>query len=356
MHQTTHGRIDFSGDDSAAREKAQRQYGSFQASANWLLAQIEPHSATLAHPSWSLATRLLHAARQLAWSSAEQERLAEFAGQMLALEGEAERMLAGTVPATPDLAFRLEQCAAQALTHYVAMQSEAARAVELSAASEQDDKAAARAAARADIGDAVRARLDEARAEKVPTEGLELYRVPGFVDAAGCRALVALIERDLFPSGLLGDEKDPEFRTSHSCNLSPHDAPVAEFEIATATLLGYNLRFAETVQGQRYEVGQRFKPHHDFFHKGETYYADVARQGGQRTWTAMLFLNRPEAGGATNFPNARARIDPEEGTLLVWNNMQADGTPNFQSLHEGTPIEAGRKYVLTKWFRERPYL
>lgn len=348
-------RIDFSGDAAAARERAQRQYASFQASATWLLAQIEPHSATVPGPDATLATRLLRAARQLAWASEEQARLADFAQHMLALEAEAEAMLGGGAKPTADLATRLEHCAARALAHYVAMQSEALRAQELSAASEQEDKAGARAAARADIGDTVRAQLDRAGAAKVATKGLELYRVPGFIDPAGCRALVELIERDLFPSGILGDQKDPEFRTSHSCNLSPQDAAVAAFEAKAASLLGYNLRFAETVQGQRYEVGQRFKPHHDFFHKGESYYEDVARQGGQRTWTAMLFLNRPEAGGATNFPNAEVRVEPEEGTLLVWNNMQADGTPNPQSLHEGTPIVAGRKYVLTKWFRERPF-
>jgi prolyl 4-hydroxylase len=108
------------------------------------------------------------------------------------------------------------------------------------------------------------------------------------------------------------------------------------------------------VQGQRYEVGQQFKPHHDFFHLGTSYYEDVTQRGGQRTWTAMLFLNRPEAGGRTGFPNARIEAEPTTGAVLIWNNMSPDGRPNPQSLHHGMPVEAGRKYVLTKWFRERP--
>ena len=69
----------------------------------------------------------------------------------------------------------------------------------------------------------------------------------------------------------------------------------------------------------------------------------------------MVFLNSPEAGGCTNFPTAGLIITPRTGNLLVWNNMDALGTPNSASLHQGMPVERGMKYVLTKWYRERPW-
>jgi prolyl 4-hydroxylase len=69
----------------------------------------------------------------------------------------------------------------------------------------------------------------------------------------------------------------------------------------------------------------------------------------------MLYLNRPNLGGATNFPNVGIKIDAEKGTLLIWSNLDRDGKPNPATLHQGTPVESGLKYVITKWYRARPW-
>lgn len=343
-------------DAAAARERAQRQLGSLRTSVGWLLNLMDVYAALVPQPEAALALRLRRSVRTLAWNSAEQERMAFFAERLAAMEAEAEEALAGSdapADALAALAVRLEQAAAEALSFYMTMQMELPRAAELSRPNEEEENSLPRLRARAEIGAGVRAQLAAQGATRLPAVGLELYRVSGFLDPAACETLIELIERDLFPSAVLGAEI-PGFRTSNSCNLSPADAPVAQFEAKVAELLGYNRRFSEVVQGQRYEVGQQFKPHHDFFHRGESYYEDVTQLGGQRTWTAMLFLNRPEAGGCTGFPEAGVKADPEPGSLLIWNNMAADGRPNPKSLHHGMPVEAGLKYVLTKWFRERP--
>ena len=342
---------------SPARERAQRQHQSLATSAAWLLGLIEPHAALVPPHDAGAAARLRRAARTLSWSSPEQERLAFFAERYAGLEAEAGQALASPAASEESLgaiALKLEQASAEALAFYVALQGEAARAAELSRSTEEDEDSPPRLRARAEIGAGVRARLAASGAVKLPAVGLELFSVPGFLDPAACEALIALIERDLFPSGVLGDRDAVGFRTSKSCNLTPAEPAVEAFEAKVADLLGINRRFAETVQGQRYEVGQEFKPHHDFFHPGESYYTDVTKQGGQRSWTAMAFLNKPEAGGHTGFPKASVEAVPDTGTLLVWNNMRPDGRPNHHSLHHGMPVEAGRKYVLTKWFRERP--
>lgn len=343
---------------AAARERAERQYASLKTSASWLLGLVEAHSALLAPVAATPAVRLRRAARTLSWNSAEQERLVFFAERFLGLETEAEAALGSGARPAEDLAAlasRLEQASAEALAFYMAMQGEAARAPELSRPKEEEEDSPARLSARAEIGAGVRARLAQRGTRRLPAVGLELFGVSGFLDEAERQALIELVERDLFPSGVLGKEI-PGFRTSKSCNLSAADPPVERFEEKVADLLGINRRFSEVVQGQRYEVGQEFKPHHDFFHRGQSYYDDVTEQGGQRTWTAMLFLNRPEAGGRTGFPKAGVEAEPEPGSLLIWNNMQADGRPNPNSLHHGMPVEAGLKYVLTKWFRERPLM
>ena len=65
----------------------------------------------------------------------------------------------------------------------------------------------------------------------------------------------------------------------------------------------------------------------------------------------MVYLNVPEEGGATAFPTLDYQVDPRKGMVLIWNNMKPDGTPNINTLHAGTPVTKGTKYVLTKWFR-----
>ena len=45
----------------------------------------------------------------------------------------------------------------------------------------------------------------------------------------------------------------------------------------------------------------------------------------------------------------------DQGTLLIWNNLNAEGEPNTNTLHQGMPVLAGVKYVITKWYRERPW-
>ena len=214
--------------------------------------------------------------------------------------------------------------------------------------------AAAKPHPRAGIGARVRERLLATKGiAKIPKETLEAFAVPHFLTPEDCEGLMRLIDADRVPSGLLSPSADPEFRTSESCNLSPAHPLVASFERRVNELMGIEPAYAETAQGQRYAVGQQFKAHHDFFYTDQPYWAEQEVMGGQRTWTAMAFLNKPEAGGQTMFPKAGLRITPAPGHLLIWNNLDVAGEPNPYSLHQGLPVEAGVKYVITKWYRER---
>ena len=209
---------------------------------------------------------------------------------------------------------------------------------------------------RMQIGTFVRERvLKTPNAFKIPAQGLDIFVVRNFLDAEECRKVIELIDKDRVPSGLLAPTDDPDFRTSESCNLRLEDRANQMVEAKINRLTGIDPSHGETIQGQRYAVGQQFKPHHDFFYKSQPYWPDQERQGGQRTWTAMIFLNEPEAGGQTYFPNANVRVTPRTGNLLLWNNLDQYGEPNMFSLHTGCPVEAGIKYVITKWYRERPW-
>jgi prolyl 4-hydroxylase len=209
---------------------------------------------------------------------------------------------------------------------------------------------------RMQIGDFVKGRLMRTPgAFKIPAQGLDIFVVRDFLSHQECEQLIQLVDQDRRPSGLLADHPDPEFRTSESCNLRPTDPVVIHIERKINGLTGIDPRHGETIQGQRYAAGQQFKEHHDFFYTSQPYWPEQERQGGQRTWTAMVFLNAPEAGGQTHFPKANVRVTPRTGNLLIWNNLTPMGEPNTFSLHTGCPVEAGIKYVITKWYRERPW-
>ncbi len=190
---------------------------------------------------------------------------------------------------------------------------------------------------------------------KLPTRHLEMFLMRDFLDEADCARLIALIDADRVPSGILADHPDPQFRTSESCNLRRDNPFVQAIEDRITAVMGIDPRYGETIQGQRYDVSQQFKAHHDFFYQDQGYWEQEKVKGGQRTWTAMIFLNEPEAGGKTYFPKAGARIAPRRGNLLIWNNLDPRGLPNMNSLHEGMAVESGLKYVITKWYRERPW-
>ena len=205
----------------------------------------------------------------------------------------------------------------------------------------------------ADIGKSVRRRLKRhERVEIVGQAGLDLYVVQQFLTQEECDGLVALIEADNHPSTLYAGTEQNGFRTSFSCNLESMNPLVQRIERRICGLTGIDPRHGETLQGQRYKPGQQFKPHHDFFHTSQSYWETERNQGGQRTWTGMIYLNEPEGGGETNFPKVGLCVQPRTAMLVLWNNMTDVGAPQLLTLHEGCPVTAGTKYIVTKWFRE----
>jgi len=206
---------------------------------------------------------------------------------------------------------------------------------------------------RQQIGRTVAARLAaDPAVVQAPVDGVQFFYRPDFLDAAQCDALIAIIDGNRRPSTLLTGRDDRGFRTSESCDMDRYSPDVRPTDEGIAAMLGIPAENGETMQGQRYAPGQHFRAHHDWFHEGEAYWTAMKAQGGQRTWTAMIYLNDVPEGGATWFPQAGIKVAPKRGLLLTWNNMNPDGTPNPLTLHEGMPVLDGVKYIITKWFRE----
>jgi len=189
--------------------------------------------------------------------------------------------------------------------------------------------------------------------QRVPTRELELFIARGFLDPATCARLVELIDTKRRPSEIADDVGIANFRTSETCDLDWREPVVGAVDRKIASLLGLPLAASEPIQGQRYGPGQEFKPHTDTFEPGGYDFYVHTAGSGQRTWTAMIYLNEPEDGGATRFKAIGKSVQPETGKLLAWNNLLADGRPNPATLHHGMKVRRGTKYIITKWFRER---
>ncbi|MFN9358212.1 MAG: 2OG-Fe(II) oxygenase, partial [Alphaproteobacteria bacterium] len=70
--------------------------------------------------------------------------------------------------------------------------------------------------------------------------------------------------------------------------------------------------------------------------------------------TLLVALNDDYTGGETTFLSNglswRGRVG--EG-LLFW-NVDASGRPDMSTKHAGNPVTRGQKFIISKWFREKP--
>lgn len=208
----------------------------------------------------------------------------------------------------------------------------------------------------AEVGRRVRARvLEDARAEPRGGHRADLFTVPGFVTAQRCRELIALIESRATPSTLFHDGGGRGIRTS-STHYFGDNPLAARLGCEIDAFLGLDRAHAEPMQGQRYRAGEEYRHHSDHFRVERDHWQRERLRGGQRSWTAMLYLNAVEAGGATDFPKLGLSIEPEPGLLVAWNNMDRRGRPNPALLHAGMPVARGVKYVITQWYRLEPWV
>ena len=129
---------------------------------------------------------------------------------------------------------------------------------------------------------------------------------------------------------------------------------VAAIEARIARLLGWPLENGEGLQVLRYGPGAEYKPHYDYFDPAEPGTASILARGGQRVATLIMYLQEPDQGGATVFPDLRLQVVPRRGSAVFFSYSQAH--PCSQSLHGGMPVLAGEKWIATKWLREDEFV
>lgn len=132
------------------------------------------------------------------------------------------------------------------------------------------------------------------------------------------------------------------------------NALIAQVEQRIAALLQWPVECAEGLQILRYLPGAQYAPHYDYFSPERAGTSAVLASGGQRIATLLMYLQAPGAGGATVFPDVGLEVMPRRGSAVFFSYDRPD--PSTRSLHGGSPVVAGEKWVATKWLREREFV
>jgi prolyl 4-hydroxylase len=125
---------------------------------------------------------------------------------------------------------------------------------------------------------------------------------------------------------------------------------VRRIEARIARLLNWPVDHGEGLQVLHYRPGAEYRPHHDYFDPAQPGTAAVLQRGGQRVGTLVMYLNTPERGGATTFPEVGLEVAPVKGNAVFFSYDRPD--PATLTLHAGAPVLAGEKWVATKWLRQ----
>jgi prolyl 4-hydroxylase len=173
-----------------------------------------------------------------------------------------------------------------------------------------------------------------------------------------CQALIdaadARLSRSLTVETKTGGEAINQDRTSDGMFFERGESDlVRRIELRIARLLNWPVEYGEGLQVLRYRPGAQYRPHYDYFDPVEPGTPTILRRGGQRLGTLLMYLKAPEQGGGTIFPDVGLEVAPKRGTGVFFGYDRPDAST--RSLHGGSPVLAGEKWVATKWLREREF-
>jgi prolyl 4-hydroxylase len=176
-----------------------------------------------------------------------------------------------------------------------------------------------------------------------------------------CAHFIALGRTRLRPSTVMsphsGRDEVAGHRSSEGMFFLPAETPfVAGIERRIAELMNCPLRNGEGLQLLHYHPGAESAPHYDFLTPGSAANDASLARSGQRVSSLVIYLNDVERGGETVFPEIGLAVTPRQGHAVHFEYTNSRGDVDLKSVHAGAPVQAGEKWVLTKWMREREFV
>ena len=177
-----------------------------------------------------------------------------------------------------------------------------------------------------------------------------LTLLTNFLSPKECQELIDEASKSLERSKVVGEGDEyvyHEARTNSGTFLNRGSLPlIARIDEHISILTGIPVEYGEPLQISRYEVGEEFKPHYDHFEEKNT-------SKGQRVATFLIYLNTPEDGGETTFPDAKIDVQAVMGNAILFRYPKANSSE--LTLHGGNPVKAGVKWIAVKWLRDRTF-
>lgn len=175
-----------------------------------------------------------------------------------------------------------------------------------------------------------------------------------------CDALISLsrdkVERSSVVNASTGAYDIHPHRTSAGTYFQRgENALLQRIESRIAELVDCPLEQGEPIQVLHYQAGGEYKPHFDYFEPAHPGNQEVLSLGGQRIATLIMYLNDVALGGSTVFPEIGLDVLPRKGHAVYFAYCDDDGKLDTRTLHGGSPVSEGEKWIATKWFRQRAY-
>ncbi len=180
----------------------------------------------------------------------------------------------------------------------------------------------------------------------------------GLLSDEECEQLIELarprLARSLTVATKTGGEEINADRTSNGMFFQRgENALVQRIERRLARLVNWPEENGEGLQILQYGPGAEYKPHYDYFDPGEPGTPTILKRGGQRVGTIVMYLGEPDKGGGTVFPDVHLEVAPKRGNAVFFSYERPH--PSTRTLHGGSPVLQGEKWIATKWLRERRF-
>ncbi|MCU0950254.1 MAG: 2-oxoglutarate-dependent dioxygenase [Burkholderiaceae bacterium] len=153
----------------------------------------------------------------------------------------------------------------------------------------------------------------------------------GLLSREECDELVVLsrakLQRSTVVNAATGEYDVHPDRTSSGTHFQRgENALIRRIEQRIADLVSCPVDHGEPIQILHYTPGAEYKPHFDFF--------DPGYDGNEKVLAIVL---------------------PRKGNAVYFAYTTEDGQLDRRTLHGGSPVGAGEKWIATKWLRQRPY-
>jgi prolyl 4-hydroxylase len=181
-----------------------------------------------------------------------------------------------------------------------------------------------------------------------------------FMSEEECDELVRLslvkLKRSAIVDPQSGEEKVIDDRSSYGTFFLLNETDfIAKLDRRIAEVMHWPAENGEGIQILRYTVGGEYKAHFDYFAPDDPGSQVHLAKGGQRVSTMVMYLNDVAQGGETIFPALHLAVTPKKGSAVYFEYANDLDQIDPLTLHGGAPVQAGEKWIATKWMRQRRY-